>query len=147
MLIGLDPRLNPDVLHALAAMGHGDTVVITDTNFPADSLARKSAVGKLLRMDGITAAQAVEAILSVFPLDTMDPGYAAYMEADGPMPPVHQEVQSIVDATLGQPSPMESIERFAFYGRAETAYAVIQSGERRFFGNYVLRKGIVAPDA
>ena len=70
MLKGLDNRLNADVLYALRAMGHGDTLVISDTNFPADSIARETVLGSLLRMENLTCAQAVEAVLSVFPLDT-----------------------------------------------------------------------------
>ncbi len=31
MLKNIDPALNADVLHALRAMGHGDTLVISDT--------------------------------------------------------------------------------------------------------------------
>ena len=50
MLKGLDNRLNADVLYALRAMGHGDTLVISDTNFPADSIARETVLGSLLRM-------------------------------------------------------------------------------------------------
>lgn len=70
MLKNIDPALNADVLHALRAMGHGDTLVISDTNFPSDSVARQTTVGKVLRMDNISAARAMQAILSVLPLDT-----------------------------------------------------------------------------
>ena len=70
MLKNLDPLLNADILHALRAMGHGDEVVICDANFPADSVARATALGKLLRMDGVDSARAVRAVLSVLPLDT-----------------------------------------------------------------------------
>jgi len=70
MLKNIDPLLNADVLYALRAMGHGDTLVICDTNFPADSVARETVLGDLLRIDGVTAARAVEAVLSVVPLDT-----------------------------------------------------------------------------
>ena len=70
MLKNLDPLLNADVLHALRAMGHGDELILCDTNFPADSVARRTALGRLLRIDGVSAARAARAILSVFPLDT-----------------------------------------------------------------------------
>ena len=70
MLKGIDPRLNAEVLFVLRAMGHGDALVISDTNFPSDSVARHTVYGELLRMDNLTAGEAVEAILSVMPLDT-----------------------------------------------------------------------------
>lgn len=150
MLKGMDPRLNAEVLYALAAMGHGDTVVITDTNFPADAIAQHSQVGSLLRIGNVTAGQAVEAVLSVLPLDTFVDDFAARMEIVGEpdtVPPVQSEVQAAIDTAEGEPRPMVSIERFAFYDAAKEAYAVIQTGERRFYGCFILRKGVIQPDA
>ena len=70
MLKNIDPFLNADLLYALRAMGHGDTVVLCDTNFPADSVARRTVLGRLLRIEAATAARATRAILSVMPLDS-----------------------------------------------------------------------------
>lgn len=150
MLKGIDTRLNAEVLYALAAMGHGDTVVITDTNFPADAIAQQSQVGSLLRIGNVTAGEAVEAVLSVMPLDTFVDDFAARMEIVGEpdtVPPVQEEVQAAIDAAEGEPRPMVSIERFAFYDAAKEAYAVIQTGERRFYGCFILRKGVIPPEA
>lgn len=150
MLKGMDPRLNAEVLYALAAMGHGDTVVITDTNFPAEAIAQHSQVGNLLRIGNVTAGQAVEAVLSVLPLDTFVDDFAARMEIVGEpdtIPPVQSEVQAAIDTAEGEPRPMVSIERFAFYDAAKEAYAVIQTGERRFYGCFILRKGVIPPEA
>ena len=150
MLKGLDNRLNADVLYALRAMGHGDTLVISDTNFPADSIARQTVLGDLLRMDNLTCAQAVEAVLSVLPLDTFVDDFAGRMEVVGDasrIEPVQAEVQHAINAAEGRSRPMISIERFDFYDRAKQAYAVIQTGERRFYGCFIFRKGVIAPDA
>ena len=150
MLKGLNPLLNADVLYALRAMGHGDDLIIADTNFPSDSVARQTRLGKLLRIDNTTAAEAVAAVLSVMPLDTFVDDSAARMEiVDAPdeVPPVQQEVQQAIDAAEGEPWPMMSIERFAFYERAKQAYCVIQTGERRFYGCFAFRKGVIPPDA
>ncbi len=150
MLKGLDNRLNADVLYALRAMGHGDTLVISDTNFPADSIARETVLGSLLRMENLTCAQATQAVLSVFPLDTFVDDFAGRMEVVGDptrVEPVQAEVQLAIDAAEGRPRPMISIERFEFYDRARQAYAVIQTGERRFYGCFIFRKGVIAPDA
>lgn len=149
MLKGIDPRLNADVLHALRAMGHGDVLVIADTNFPAVSVARRTVVGQLLRMENLTAAEAVEAILSVLPLDTFVDDFAGRMEMVGSpaeVPPVQAEVQAAIDAAEGRPRPMVGVERFAFYDMARSAYAVIQTGERRFYGCFFLRKGVIPPE-
>jgi L-fucose mutarotase len=149
MLKGIDPRLNAEVLFALRAMGHGDVLVIADTNFPSDSIARQTAIGELLRMDNLTAGEAVEAILSVMPLDTFVEDFAGRMEiVDNPngVPPVQEEVQAAIDRAEGKARPMIGIERFEFYERSKKAYAVIQTGERRFYGCFIFRKGVVAPD-
>ena len=133
MLKGLDNRLNAEVLYALRAMGHGDTLVIADTNFPADSIARQTVLGDLLRMDNLTCAQAAEAVLSVLPLDTFVDDFAGRMQVVGEpnaIEPVQAEVQAVINAAEGRPRPMIGIERFEFYERARSAYAVIQTGER-----------------
>ena len=149
MLKGIDPRLNADVLYALRAMGHGDVLIISDTNFPADSIARDTTLGQLLRMDNLTAAQASEAVLSVFPLDTFVDDFAGRMEIVGApdeVPLVQAEVQEAIDTAEGEPRPMIGIERFAFYDMAREAYAVIQTGERRFYGCFMFRKGVIPPE-
>ncbi|NUB45267.1 ribose ABC transporter [Fertoebacter nigrum] len=150
MLKGLDNRLNADVLYALRAMGHGDTLVIADTNFPADAIARQTVLGKLLRMENLTCGQAAEAVLSVFPLDTFVDDFAGRMQVVGDpdqIEPVQAEVQAVIDASEGRPRPMIGIERFDFYDRAKGAYAVIQTGERRFYGCFIFRKGVIPPEA
>lgn len=150
MLKGISPLLNADVLQALAAMGHGDDLIICDTNFPADSIARQTALGKLLRIDNVGAGKAVEAILSLYPLDTFVDDAAARMEVVGKpdeIPQVQQEVQKVVDRAEGKSLPLKPVERFAFYERAKQAYCVIQTGERRFYGCFAFRKGVLPPDA
>lgn len=150
MLKGIDNRLNAEVLHCLRAMGHGDMLVLADTNFPSDSVAAQTVVGSLLRMENLTSAQATQAILSVLPLDTFVDDFALRMEIVGKpneIPPVQAEVQEEIDRAEGRPRPMQSIERFAFYDLAKTAYAVIQTGERRFYGCFIFRKGVIPPEA
>jgi len=149
MLKGINPLLNADVLQVLRAMGHGDDLIIADTNFPSQSVAKQSAHGSLLRIDR-NAAEVVEAVLSVYPLDTFVDDAAARMEIVGApdeIPPVQNEVQAVIDAANETPLPMVSIERYAFYERAKQAYCVIQTGERRFYGCIALRKGVIPPDA
>ena len=149
MLKGIDPRLNADVLYALRAMGHGDYLVLSDTNFPSDSVARETKIHRLLRMENLTSAEAVEAILSVMPLDTFIDNAAERMEVVGKpkeVPVVQKEVQKVIDKAEGKSWPLKSIERFAFYDKAKKAYAVIQTGERRFYGCFILTKGVISPD-
>ena len=148
MLKGIDHRLNADVLGTLRAMGHGDYLIVSDTNFPADTIAQQTTLGYLLRMENLTAAEAINAILSVMPLDTFVDDFAGRMRVgDDPadIPAVQQEVIAEVKAT-GEGRAMEDVERFAFYDLAKGAYAVIQTGERRFYGCFMLRKGVIPPE-
>ena len=150
MLKGINPLLNADVLYALRAMGHGDRLVVCDTNFPADSIARQSALGRLLRIDNVNAAKAVEAVLSVMSLDTFVDDAAIRMEIVGQaqeVPPVQREVQAAIDRAEGRSWPPVGVERHAFYEKAKTAYCVIATGERRFYGCFLFSKGVIAPDA
>ena len=149
MLKGIDPILNAEVLGALRAMGHGDDLIIADTNFPAQSVARRTVLGRLLRIEA-PAARVARAVLSVYPLDGFVDDAAARMEivgAPGDVPDVQREVQAEIDAAEGRPWPMIGIERHAFYERAKAAFAVIQTGERRFYGCFAFRKGVIPPDA
>ncbi len=149
MLKNIDPLLHPDLLHALAAMGHGDEIIICDANFPADSMAKYTTLEKVLRLDGVDAAGAVKAVLSIMPLDSFEEGAALRMQVvDAPdeIPPVQQDVQKEIDRAEGKSWPLESIERFAFYERAKNAWCILATGERRFYGCFVLRKGVIAPE-
>ena len=146
MLKGIDSRLNAEVLYVLRAMGHGDTLILSDTNFPADSIAQQTVHGSLLRMENLTAGAVAEAILSVMPLDTFVEDFAARMEIVGEpdeIPPVQREVQEQIDRVDDDNRAMVGVERFDFYDLAKDAYAVIQTGERRFYGCFMFRKGVI----
>lgn len=150
MLKSINPLLNADVLYALAAMGHGDTLVLCDANFPAESVARQTTLGKLLRIDGASTPEVAEAVLSLMPLDTFVEDAAQCMAVVGSpdeRPAVQHEVQAIIDASETESFPLVPVERFAFYEKAKQAYAVIASGEPRFFGCFILTKGVIAPEA
>ncbi len=147
MLKGIDPLLNAEVLRALRAMGHGDDLILADMNFPAEATARRSGSGWLLRIDA-PAWRVARAVLSVYPLDGFVTDAAGRMEIVGDpvtVPAVQAEVQAEIDAAEGKPWPMIGIERYAFYERANRAYAILQTGERRFYGCFALRKGVIPP--
>ena len=142
----IDP-LNADVLYALRAMA---MVTISCSATRISPPIGGPASGRLLRIDGVTAGRAARAILSVLPLDSFVEQPALRMEiVDKPaeVPAVQAEVQAEIDAAQGKPSPMGSIERFAFYDLARKSYCVIQTGERRFYGCFVFKKGVIPPDA
>lgn len=143
MLRDIDPILSPDLLHVLRAMGHGDEIVIADANFPGESLGPRC-----VRADGLAATDMLRAILSVMPLDNFVPDPAHSMEVVGDpdaVPEVVAAFQQIVDTVADNPAAIVPLERFTFYDRAKSAFAIVQTGERRVYGNLILKKGVVAP--
>jgi L-fucose mutarotase len=143
MLKNIDPVLGPELLAILRSMGHGDDVAIVDANFPATSSARR-----LVRIDGASAPRVVRAVLSVLPLDTFVPSAAFRMSVVGSpddVPLITREFENLLAAS-GYHGKIEAVERFAFYDLAKSAYAVVATGERRFWGNLILKKGAIPPD-
>ena len=148
MLKAVHPLLNADVLYALRQMGHGEDVVIADTNFPSEGIAKHTTFGRVLRIDA-DMPTVVRAVLSQFPLDTFVDDAAARMEVVGKpneMLPIHLEVQKEIDAAEGGKFKLVGVERFAFYEKAKKSYAVIQTGERRFYGCFIFKMGVISPD-
>ncbi|WP_407048802.1 RbsD/FucU family protein [Methyloraptor flagellatus] len=145
MLKNLNPLLSPDLLQVLRAMGHGDEIAIVDGNYPADAHAQR-----LIRLDGVSATAALDAILSVMPLDLPEfvPEPAFRMQVVGnPQAevPIFQEFRDLIGKHEGAGYTLGSIERFAFYERVKQAYAVVSTGEARLYGNIILVKGIIKP--
>lgn len=141
MLKGLDPLLDADLLYVLAAMGHGDELALVDRNFPAASTARR-----LVSLPGADVTAAAGAILSVMPLDTFVDEPIVRMEvvrAPTEITPIHADVLSVCEAVEKRPLEMGSISREEFYERARQAFAVVATSERRPYGCFLLRKGVV----
>ncbi|HXW28613.1 MAG TPA: RbsD/FucU domain-containing protein, partial [Xanthobacteraceae bacterium] len=141
VLKNLSPLLNADLLHALASMGHGDELAIVDAHFPAASMARR-----LVRIDGASAPQVLAACLSLMPLDTFVECPANRMElvhAPDEVPEVAHDFQRAIDAAEARHLPLGKIERHAFYKRAQQAYAIVATGERRPYGCILITKGVV----
>jgi L-fucose mutarotase len=140
MLIGIDSLLTPDLLHALASMGHGDTIALVDANYPATRSRR------LVNLPGADVARVLRAVLSVMPLDAAVPAPAQIMlPADGTIPGPVAEM-NVVLAGSGA-APATELGRPEFFAAAEQAYAVVATGELRFYGNILLTKGSIAPAA
>ena len=144
MLKGLDPLLNADLLGVLAQMGHGDDLVIADTNFPTITMGKR-----VVRIPGISAPRVLEAVLSVVPIDDFVDEPCGRIEVVGDpdaVPEVCQDFQNVLDRTEGGKVKLARIERFEFYRRAREAFVVIQSGETRLYGCILLKMGVVRPD-
>ena len=147
MLKGIDPLLSADLLWVLASMGHGDDLAVVDANHPAEKIARATTSSRLIRLPGVAIDRVVAAILSVLPVDDFEPQPLRRMLVVGnpsEIPTIQAEVQAVIDRALGKPSPMAGIERFAFYTAASNAFAVVQCGDPRPYGCFLIRKGMIA---
>jgi L-fucose mutarotase len=145
MLKGIHPLLTADLLHALASMGHGDTIAIVDANFPAHSTGRS-----VIDVAGAGAPQVLDAVLSVLPLDSVAMPAVFTMEVIGDPDAVPASVadfaavltdHALADCEIGH------LPRHAFYDKAADAFAIVRTGELRPYGNILLVKGVVEHDA
>ena len=146
MLIGIDARMTPELLYCLARMGHGDELVLADTNFPAASTAAHCVVKTPIQLPGLDAAGAAGLICSVFPLDGYVPHAALRMEVDerpDEITEAHRAAFDVLERHLPDGGGLGSLERQDFYARAKTTFAVVQCTEARAFGCFILRKGVV----
>jgi L-fucose mutarotase len=143
MLRGIHPILGPDLLHALRSLGHGDEIVIADANFPVYSFGPR-----VVRLDGVDAVAAADAILTHLPLDTFVDKAAFRMEVVGDpaaVPPICATFAELVKNLAG-PFDIHPLERFAFYERARQASVIVATGERRLYGNLILKTGVLVPE-
>lgn len=140
MLKGIPKIISPELLKVLCEMGHGDEIVIADANFPAASMARN-----LVRADGISAVELLDAVLTLFPLDQYDNEHFVLMQkvpGDTVSTEVWQEYTDVLKKHSPESEP-SFVERFAYYERAKKAYAVVATGEERQYANIILKKGCV----
>lgn len=143
MLKGIDPLISADILHILARMGHGDELAIVDANHPAEKIAGGTTSGLLVRCPGVAVDRMLAAVLTLLPLDGFTDDPLRFMEVVGDaraLPEAVRDMQAAARAA-GFEGVFGTLERFEFYAAARSAFAVIQCGDPRFYGNVLIRKG------
>ena len=144
MLINIDPILTPELLSIMRSMGHGDNLVLCDSNYPAVSTSKK-----IVRIDGVNIPRAAGAILSVFPLDSFVQNPVRRMEIDGSpdeINDVHKDLIEVVKKVSGLNWNVGSIERQQFYKESLDAFSTVVTGESRPYGCFIFTKGVIKPD-
>jgi L-fucose mutarotase len=141
MLKGIHPSIGPDLLKALAEMGHGDEIVLADAHFPGHTVN-----DRVLRADGLPVTTLLSGILPLFALDAYAPPLVmmAAVPGDTLDPAVEEKYLAAIRAVCPDAPAPERIDRFAFYDRAKSAYAVVMTGEMAKYGNLILKKGVTA---
>ena len=138
MLKGIPSILPPDLLKLMMEMGHGDQLVIGDANFPAASCAKR-----LVRCDGHSGQDVLNAIMQLFPLDEDKNDPVVVMQTDdGTVPPIWKKYAQII-AQKERKVRLTPIERYAFYDMAKGAYVIVSTGEKALYANLILRKGVL----
>lgn len=140
MLKGISPLISPGLLKILASMGHGDEIVLADAHFPGHSLC-----SKVVRADGLQVADLLGAILPLFELDEYVPDPLVMMKAvegDQLDPEVERSYLQQVKIFNPKIAAIQRIDRFTFYERAKSAFAVVMTGETAKYGNIILKKGV-----
>jgi L-fucose mutarotase len=144
MLKGINPLLTPELLGLLMEMGHDDALVLADANFTAQSIAAGKPV---IRLPGVSMLDAVQAVSSLLPLAADVAHPVAFMAVSGEpgsyRSALQREVIALITPELLPGQSAEPVERFAFYERARAAYAIVLTGEKQPFGNFILRKGVI----
>ena len=144
MLKGIPKIISPELLKVLCEMGHSDTIVIADGNFPAESMGKNA---KVIRCDGHGGVELLDAILQLFPLDTYvekPVSLMAVVPGDNVETPIWDEYKSIISKYDDRGADtVANIERFAFYEEAKKAYAIIATGESALYANVILQKGVI----
>lgn len=146
MLIGIDKRTTPELLYCLAQMGHGDEIVVADSNYPATKTAATCTLQQVIRYPALDAAIVTDLITRLMPLDSFTDYAALRMQIDGApdeMGDVHNEVWDVLRPRLPEGAQLSSIARPDFYQQAARAFAVVHCGESRAFGCFILRKGVI----
>lgn len=141
MLKNIPKILSPELVKTLMEMGHGDEIVIADGNFPSEATGKR-----VVRADGHGVPELLDAIMQLFPLDTYTDKPVMLMEVvpgDPVVPTIWDDYKEIISKYEPENCKIEMIERFAFYERAKTAYAVVATGEEAIYANIILKKGVV----
>lgn len=140
MLKGISAIISPKLLEVLARMGHGDEIVLADAHFPGESFNNN-----VLRADGLRIPDLLEGILPLFELDSYVAAPLIMMDAtkgDTLDPKVEESYLKAIRKTIPDIAPIERIERFTFYERTKSAFAVLMTGETAKYGNIILKKGV-----
>ena len=138
MLKNISKVLSPELLKALCEMGHGNTLVIADGNFPSESMC-----DNVIRYDGNDIPSILDAILSVFPVDTFTEEPVKLMECPDQDPPIWEKYKKLLNHHENRTVGCKALERFAFYEEAKKAYLIIATHETALYANILITKGVV----
>ena len=141
MLKGIPSILSPELLMALAEMGHGDEIAIVDGNYPATS-----AGPPVIRADGHGVPEVIIGILKLLPLDTFTDTNVFFMDnGKDEKPPIWHEFTDIIKDAK-EDGRIDALDRFVFYDRARKAFCIIATSETALYANIILKKGVIFPE-
>ncbi|MDG2122252.1 MAG: L-fucose mutarotase [Verrucomicrobiales bacterium] len=140
MLKGISPILSPELLAAICSMGHGEEIVLADAHYPANRYSRN-----VIRADGLAIPALLEALLPLFELDAYVENPVVMMapvDGDQLDPNVEISYREIIARHNSATPPPARLERFAFYERTTSAFAIVATGDINKYANVILTKGV-----
>lgn len=142
MLKNIHPCISPELLKTMAEMGHGDEIILADAHFPGASFKTR-----ILRADGLDVTTLLDGILPLFELDSYANPLAMMQAVPGDQldPAVEDQYMTVIHRHVPGAKPPVRIDRFAFYNRAQSVFAIVMTGETRKYGNLLLKKGVTPP--
>ncbi len=151
MLKGIPQIITPDMLYALAAMGHGDGLVLADANFPAYRLAGEHT---LVHLPDSGISEVLKAVLTLFPIDALHAHRGYVMEVEpgdikrGIKTPIWDDYASVLKAEIPQSESFSgdilgTVKRQDFYTEASRAELIVLTGEKAPYANLMLYKGVL----
>jgi L-fucose mutarotase len=146
MLKGIDRCVSAELIQVLMAMGHGDDIVLCDVNHPSTTIASQTTHGRLIDMSGCELPRAIEAVLSLMPLDRFVPAPIFRMQVVGDpdrVMPIHERVQATADRLEGRSVGIAALERFEFYAAAKKSFAICRTSDPGPYGCFIFRKGVI----
>lgn len=135
MLNKIPKILSPDIVKTLMEMGHGDTLLLADANYPAQTYGKRVVLA-----DGLKIPELLSAILELMPIDDyVEKPVKLMSPVEGDREPIiWEKYKSLISA-----EDINYLERFDFYKASKECHVIIQTGETAVYGNIMLTKAII----
>lgn len=135
MLNKIPKILSPDIVKTLMEMGHGDTLLLADANYPAQTYGKRVVLA-----DGLKIPELLSAILELMPIDDyVEKPVKLMSPVEGDREPIiWKKYKSLISA-----EDINYLERFDFYKASKECHVIIQTGETAVYGNIMLTKAII----
>ncbi len=133
--------LQPQILNALGAAGHGARVLIADGNYPLSTMSPPTAERVYLNLAPgiVSATDVLKVVADAIPIEAAQ----VMQPASGGEAPIFMEFRKCLPDGVA----LEALGRFDFYDASANPATclAIATGEQRIYANILLTIGVVLP--